>query len=171
MGARIKEYLEAQCELTKTSFKSLRELGYAYGSINDFILSKGTQFESLSLTALEKDIVAKITKRLRPQKHACFLNSFRFLLNAKLYTEFDWKYVEGYTWAVIAPVYHSWVSLNGKVIDPTLRRYGEFPANEEYFGVIFSPDEYLEYCARTREARAYIDNYWERWPLLKVKRS
>jgi len=170
MGIRIKRYLKASIEVTESRLRSLKELSYAYHSIDDFILSEGFQFSSLPLSLSEEEVVTKIKKRLRPQRHACFLNSFRFLIIAKEYPGFSWGYVEGYNYAVIAPIYHSWVFLNGKVIDPTLRRYGEFPANEEYFGVAFPPDEYLGYCARTGEARAYIDNYWERWPLLKTRR-
>jgi len=170
---RIKQYLEAMVEFQEASKKTLKKLNYRYHSVEDYVLRQGKQFESIPLTSDERKAVDTILSYLiktgrKPRRGECFLNSFRFLTNLHRVPEpFVWKYVEGYEWTVALPIYHAWVSLNGKVVDSTLGYYGEFPEREEYFGVEFLPETYIDYVVEHREARALIDNHWERWPLLK----
>jgi len=173
MGERIKLDLEWRVKFQEESRISLKKLDYRYHSIEDYILKNGKQFESIPLSNAERKAVDTILSYLKktkraPRKGECFLNSFRLLANRhRAPGPFQWKYVEGYEWTVAIPIYHAWVSLNGKVVDSTLGYYGEFPEEEEYFGVEFPPETYTFYVARHWETRALIDNYWERWPLLK----
>ena len=100
-------------------------------------------------------------------------------------TDEDVFYVEGYCNSII-PVQHGWLSINGKVIDLTMRLnefdepfakrlndkfkdrvVGEFPESREYFGVNFTREQVQKFMAETKTAGSMIDDWTRGYPLLK----
>jgi hypothetical protein len=131
----------------------------AYHGIEDFFLRHGRFYRSEPLTAAEKDYLRRILRlsgRKYPVKQ-CFYNSQMLLLITATWMDpedgMDLRYVEGYAVGLI-PIHHGWLTLNGKVIDPTLRLRelpttgplakrvkGTFPETAAYFGVPFRTEE------------------------------
>jgi hypothetical protein len=100
--------------------------------------------------------------------------------------QYELRYVEGYAMSII-PVMHGWLTLNGKVVDLTMRLrsrqkrqspvhqrrlqdrvLGEFPESREYYGVTFDTDHVQREMISSGLARTLIDDWENEWPLLKA---
>lgn len=95
------------------------------------------------------------------------------------------QYVEGYALGrAIIPVLHGWVTVNGKVVDPTWlpvqeRRVATPPTNWHYFGAPFSRADIREIAdlalprRRGRKGQLWsLLDYWEaEWPILRRPRA
>ncbi len=157
--------------------------GYKYTSFYHYVHEKGRAFESVALTTSEWSIVREFVVHTTPKE--CFFNSQRILFGDGLTAAADspFEYVEGYVLAgfgIPLPVHHGWLSLNGKVVDPTLlvrslfkrktfpnRMMGFFPKEQEYYGVTLPWEKVLE-CILANEAwHSVIDDYKRDFPLLK----
>lgn len=104
----------------------LRDIDGRHGnrsSKEGLLLRVGREFVSQALTADElamtqrAALFAGVELAEFPRKQ-CFANSQKLAM-------FDMSnrltYVEGFVWVAGIPIHHGWVSLNGKVIDVTLR--------------------------------------------------
>jgi len=163
--------------------------GFDYSSVYEYVLKNGQDYSSQVMTDIEVKRLERAVKRYRrdfPIKQ-CFYNSQMLLtFGFDQSDENDVFYVEGYSNAII-PIQHGWLSLNGKVIDLTMRLnkfdgpftrklksnkfkdrvIGEFPDNREYFGVKFTRSQVQQFMLQTETAGSMIDD-WERgYPLLK----
>lgn len=135
---------------------------------DQFFLEKGTFFKSQQLTDQELAIVKEAMKLLTFQIKECYYNSQSLAQrNRKI------LYVEGYCFAGMIPFAHAWNTINGKVIDTTLKFLnmgksilGVFPQGWEYFGTDFSIDEIREMWAKYKMAYPII-SYEMDWKHLK----
>jgi hypothetical protein len=159
---------------------------WRYASAEDFLLEKGKGYASAALTPGElrvlKDALDAYGGQCRQQR--CFYNS---ALVALADPSHELRYTEGYTISARAPIpiQHAWLTLNNKVIDPTIRvgkqkgvkrRFwadrvvGTFE-DAEFFGIEF-PNEYVRrFLVETRQAGSMIFDYTRDLPLLSGKLS
>lgn len=123
--------------------------------VAEYVLAHGTPFRSQELTDDEWKVVDHAAGRRHFLPKHCYLNVDRLV---RMDAGDDLQYCEGYWYDIRtrdplkAPGYahHAWVTLNGKVIDPTLRHnrdtghgktrwrdrpVGIIPKEEAYFGV------------------------------------
>lgn len=182
----LRTYFKQIVEMRKRIQKAI-PAGYAYWCMEDYVLQNGRLYESQPLTDEELGWLFKLINGKRFAVKQCYYNSQLFLMDAKFHDhEHELRYVEGYSIGVI-PVQHGWLTLNGKVIDLTMRLQeklkrqspvcrnrlgnrvlGEFPADREYFGVIFDTDHVCQEMVSSGTARSLIDDWENQWPLLKA---
>ena len=142
--------------------------GWQYTSPDDFIKRHGVPFRSAPLTEEEQKVIARFLKRKGCYRaKMCHYNAQSISMALS-----SMKLVEGYVFPSLIPIYHSWNSLNGKVIDFTLRDdagnpiLGTIPQGWEYFGVTM-PDETAQgRWADTGMAGPVIDDFERGFPLL-----
>ncbi len=178
----LKEYLEFESQV----WPSIRD-DYAYRTPRDYVKQHGRLYESQALTGPELGYLARLIHRVGhgfPIRQ-CYANSQELVLASLKVRddEHQVKYVEGMTNAII-PIDHGWLTINSKVVDPTLRFrdcdpgwtdnellpsrvVGLFPEHREYLGVEFSVDDVKAYVRRLKQYGTMIDNYWEAHPLLR----
>lgn len=177
-------------ETVKIRKKIARPEGIKYFGIEDYVLKKGKEYLSAPLTNDEmKFIFDKIDCYSGSFKiKQCYYNSQMLLCmtNQISNPNMDLKYVEGYAVDSSWPVHHGWLSLNGKVIDVTMRLldkfkrtnklfprrlanrvFGEFPEDRAYYGVEFETVTVLEALSDTGMAGTLIDDWQRGWPLLR----
>lgn len=181
----LKWSVESRALLAKQS-KSLRvPEGFVYSCFEDYVLKNGVVMESAPLTDDELEIIEATIARAERLGHQvtefkqCFANSQMLVL---CQPADDLIYHEGYAMGRAAiPVHHGWVTINGKVIDPTwkLERpasrsvlpehpVGELPEGHIYFGVPFENVEYLEHRISHREIIGSLLDDWEgNYPLMR----
>jgi len=173
----VTEYLEAEVTLLK-AFKGLKDIN-GYVSISDFILRNGTQFLSASLNEEEEEYVRSLGFKGSRIKE-CYKNTQHALLFHLPCLGMTLEYVEGYACASILPVMHSWLSLNGKVIDPTWgprsksnrrlgRILGTFPPDYDYYGVVIEEKKVSAFINNHHVWSSIIDDYHCHYPLLTGK--
>jgi hypothetical protein len=124
----------------------------AYGT---FMLEHGRHFNA---AALPRNIH-------KGQRKECFRTSQR-LVTASRNSDDALIYVEGYAVAMTIPLalHHAWVvDRDGTVIDPTWNN----PQDCTYFGVPFSRDYVRECVLRSKETVSLLDNYHDKWALLR----
>lgn len=128
----ILAYLRQMIAL-RASANMSRPEGYAYGSIEEFVFKHGQQYGKGGLTKSERQYVLAAAKRQGsfPIKQ-CFYNSQMVLLNCDPKHKFT--YVEGYATGLI-PVQHGWLTINGKVIDFTMREWSKETGAIEVHGL------------------------------------
>jgi hypothetical protein len=142
-----------------------------------YVAAKGKPYRSEPLTDAERahlfNVIDQSCRRF-PIKQ-CFYNSQMVAVTDKTN---QLKYVEGFVAdpRVPIPIHHGWLTLNGKVIDLTLRRtrrgkgrlrdraIGTF-GDRQYVGVEFSKDYVLRYMLDTGQAGTLIDDYERGYPL------
>jgi len=190
----LTEYLQAMEESALEIQGKVK--GASHASLCGLVLDRGRPFESLPLTDAEVTWLFKLIDEYRskfPIKH-CYSNSQGLLLfNTGLNEQADdheLRYVEGYAVGVI-PIPHAWLSLNGKVVDLTMRLkkpwtrrskvkkgrlkdrvLGEFPTLErEYYGIELPTRLIHERIARTQEYGSLIDDWMSGFPLLFMDES
>ena len=142
-------------------------------SVPGHILNHGRGFEATELLADEEEFVSRIKWKDCAIKQ-CWRNSQSNALTLPETAGITLRYVEGY---VLPPrsmvIEHAWLSVNGKVVDTTIRITGEtytrvrgiFPAGWEYWGVEMDP----QVCVHALEhntAVALIDDFECGWPII-----
>ena len=174
---RIVDYLETMIQ----EWAVLQSEGYTDFSeenprVFQYILDNGKQFESAPLTRRETSWTTRLGWRSH-QRGQCYRNAQVSAMTTLIPVDMDIYYVEGY---VIPgadfplPIEHAWLSLNGKVIDTTLRRpngrgeriFGVLPDGWEYFGVEIE----IERCQHifVHEINmSLINDYQCGWPMLR----
>ena len=159
-----------------TLLKNMHERGnhfkdFYYSSVPDLLLKEGTKFESQPLTEEELAYLDKIkhaTSRYRMKQ--CFYNAQDL---ASMFS--DIKYVEGYLYTII-PFEHAWNTLNGKVIDFTIKKVnggkpvlGIIPEGWEYHGITLPTGSIRSFWAKHGLTDSQLSNYRDHYPLLKEK--
>ena len=168
---RITEYLTHTLALHKTPHK--KGISPNHLTVDSFILANGRAFTSQELNEAELQNIKELPWRKHKQKD-CFRNAQRTAI-----MDCDWdsfRYVEGYVLPNISfPVLHAWLSMNGKVIDTTLRTnpendrervYGTIPENWEYFGVEIPIKEIFHVYEHHRTHISLLDDFLCHWPLI-----
>lgn len=181
------DYLNAMVTMRKRMHSTPD--GFAYSCMEDYVLREGQDFASEPLTDSEMSWLFALIGDSRFQIKQCYYNSQRLLVYTGHVHNPDGhelRYVEGYALGVI-PMLHGWLSLNGKVVDLTMRLrsklrrqscvgrrrlqdrvLGEFPSDErQYRGVTFETDFVLARVVATGMMGTLIDDWQNGYPLLK----
>lgn len=128
--------------------KDLAELGEPH-SVPNHILQQGREFPSQELTPVELDFIANIAWDQRAEKQ-CYYNAQIEALTLPSSPGITLRYAEGYVDPGLGiAVEHAWLSVNGKVVDPTIRLrtrptdrvIGTIPDAWGYYGVEMDPEE------------------------------
>ena len=158
------------------TFASLRT---GHPTVHGHVLTHGKIFQSQPLTTEETNLLNTVQWRTHRPKH-CFQNAQETALALHRRTGPDIKvrYAEGFimhTFKVPMPVAHAWVSLNGKVVDTTLRpdrdnRHervtGIIPEEWQYMGVELEPERSL-HALHHGHVISLLDDWKCGWPLLQ----
>ena len=164
MDTTIQNYLKVHVDL-RTQHKSMdmREAGYAYSCMEDFVLREGTLYTEMSERVYKPGI-----------PRYCFHNAYV----AASRSRGKLRYCEGYALGSLMPVPHGWcIDPDGRVVDVTWcgdgdttdidsGRYIPAPGNE-YLGICF-PIEYVRKIRKATTGAAVIDNWEQNWPLLRT---
>ena len=143
----------------------------------NYVYKNGRYFESQPLTKSEQEYVKRISRGEYPIKQ-CYRNSQIVALTA-VPSDITLQYVEGYVDAGIGiPLEHAWLSVNGKVVDLTLRVknesykrvHGIIPENFEYYGVEMHTDE-AKHCLKHGKYISIIDDWECGWPKLGLDKN
>jgi len=159
--------------------------GFAYTCIEDYVLKNGVVMESAELTRDELEYLdATITRAHELGQQVtefkqCFANSQMLVLCQPGY---ELIYHEGYALGrACIPVHHGWVTINGKIVDPTwkLERpasrsvlpehpIGEIPEGHIYVGAPIENVEYIRHRINFREIIGSLLDDWEGdYPLMR----
>ena len=99
--------------------------GFAYYSIDDLLVQHGRFYRSAPLTPAEVAYLDELIGRETFPIKQCYSNSQSLLLEARVDAGMDLRYHEGVVPVVmgtdVLPIRHAWLTLNGKVVDVTLR--------------------------------------------------
>jgi hypothetical protein len=153
-----------------------------YSCADDYILQNGHLFESVPLDDTEKQVFENVIWKENKRKE-CYYNAQRLALYLTLDGE-NVEYCEGvaYDPKAVIPVNHAWVSINGKVVDPTwgeriitknkvIRRInrviGIIPEGWEYYGITIPTVDIWSYLADHQAHGSLIDDYECGWPMLR----
>ena len=142
-------------------------------SAPEHILRQGKEFISQTLTEAELDYAAMIQWTRRAEKQ-CYYNCQVEAILLPATTGITLRYVEGY----IDPgcgiaIDHAWLSVNGKVVDPTVRLkqvmsdrvIGVIPSKWHYYGVELQP-EACRHALVHQAAVSLIDDHECGYPLI-----
>jgi hypothetical protein len=165
----------------------------SHHTVMGWIADHGRPYESEPLTDDELVWLFTLLDRegSRYQIKECYYNSQKVLLHADAWSHFvehdehELIYVEGYAESII-PVHHGWLSLNGKVVDLTMRLreplnrtsrvhrrrlrnrvLGEFPERRSYFGVPFETKSVRAFVRRTGTLGSLIDDWQSGFPIFE----
>ena len=149
---------------------------YGHGdiSVHGHILKMGRLFDSRSLTSEEQAYIDLCNWR-EHRKKDCYYNAQMTAMSMPPRTGVRLLYAEGFvnTGNGVA-IHHAWISLNGKVVDTTLRTgekddlervMGIVPVGWEYYGVELDPEECL-HSLDHGTAVPLTDDWQCGWPLL-----
>jgi hypothetical protein len=148
-----------------------------------YVLRHGREYESLMLTPDEMARALRAIDRAGSGRswrtRQCFWNAQRIVLYGE---DAGLRYVEGY----VLPrdggglIYHAWATLDGKVLDLTLRRkkprgrgrfrdrvLGAFD-DRAYFGVEIPAEDARDLLVETGNAGPLLDDWKRGWPLLRA---
>jgi GNAT superfamily N-acetyltransferase len=166
--------------------------GFVYSSIDDLLVQHGRFYRSAPLTDAEAAYIAELVRGETFEVKLCYSNSQSLIVNAPPRPGMDLRYHEGVVPVVLAgaavlPIRHAWLTLNGKVLDVTLRDKGlpplptalqtalkdrvagAFPDTRAYFGVEL-PLELVEARMLERsEWHTLLDDYERGFPLLRQR--
>lgn len=145
-------------------------------SLHQYVSRHGKEFESAALTAEETALISQIDfHSCLPRQ--CYRNSQMAALTLPPPPSHTLRYVEGFfsmNWGL--GVEHAWLTLNGKLVDITLRRtngqpiLGVIPDAHEYIGVEMNPDLCRHIMGHRRHI-SLLDDYECGRPLLKLPPS
>ena len=168
----IQQYLASITSLHQSAH--LNGISPEHPTVESFILNKGQLFTSQELTPAERDLASDLPWKQHKPKD-CFRNAQTSVL-----TPTHWgslKYVEGYVCPKTPmPVLHAWLTLNGKVIDTTLRTesndntrrvYGLIPMDWEYYGLELPVTEIFHVYEHHKTHISIIDDFTCRWPFIR----
>ncbi len=144
-------------------------------SVHAFVAGNGRDFQREELTGEERKFVSLIPWKSRKPKQ-CYLNAQMEALTLPETPGITLMYTEGYVDPGMgACIDHAWLSVNGKVVDPTIRVQGEpgriiglFPEGWGYYGVEIEPSRCLISLERGR-AVPLIDDWENGWPMIPGK--
>ena len=150
-------------------------------NVHQYILRKGRLFHSQPLTQDEQRYIDRCDWK-RHQAKQCWKNAQLTALTMPAQEGMTLLYAEGFVslgWE--HGMEHAWLSLNGKVVDTTIRPKGTrnpgkedprimgvIPKKWEYYGVEFRPES----CGHILEhdlMGPLIDDWQCRWPLLSTE--
>ena len=141
--------------------------------VHSYVLRRGRRFTSKPLTKQEKEYINTYNWH-RHQKKQCYMNAQMTALIMPSQDDMTLLYAEGFLGIrnMEYGIHHAWLSLNGKVVDTTLRTnpnsrrvMGTIPGEYEYYGVEMDP----EICIHSVEHKTWtpiIDDWECGWPLL-----
>jgi hypothetical protein len=164
------------------AFRGKPPEGYKYSCFEAYVLAQGRPYVSEQIPEKDKKrVLAAVNRKgLRFPIKQCFANCLQFVLTCRI-RGLKVTYCEGFASSII-PIHHAWLSVNGRVWDPTLRLHhtpgvrddlatnrvwGEL-GEREYFGVEFDDVTFL--ARRTVETELFqsvIDDWQNDWPALK----
>ena len=145
-------------------------------SVHGYVLRHGKRFISQYLTPREEKYV-NLHSWQRHRKKQCYRNAQSTALAMPQTERMKLRYAEGFFGIQTGSemeigIHHAWLSLNGKLVDTTLRTQpgnlpimGIIPENWEYYGVELDPLE----CLHSLDHRAWtplIDDWECGWPML-----
>jgi len=137
----LKNYLEQMVQMQMQL--RTKANGYEFNGMEDLVLKKGIHFTK------EK----KFTKEGRAKE--CFMNAFNKMLN-----DDNMIYCEGFALSII-PTMHAWCcDKKGNVFDPT------WTDGVDYIGIPFKKQFVIKTVVE-REYYGIIDNWQNKWPLIK----
>lgn len=166
---QLKYYIDSMQEMVNKM--NLNPLG-SYKSVCDFIEKEGKFYKSQKLTKEEMEIVKRALNYFSkdPQPKQCFYNS-------QLLSFYDptkkIKYVEGYIHKILPGIEHAWNSINGKIIDITLKENGHpiigiIPEDMAYYGVeVKNFEEEFNKMMKTGFSDSILNNHNNRWAYIK----
>lgn len=143
------------------------------GTVFDYILHNGRLFDSRELTP-EEQLYSQQIQWDRRQPNECFLNCQIEALILPQPPGIELHYVEGFLSNRTGyPVLHAWLSINGKVVDPTVpydgpiaKAAGIIPDGWQYYGVSL-PTTLCEHAIEHGVAISLIDDWECHWPLIR----
>lgn len=174
---RIVRYLETMLrEWAVIQAEGYTDISEENPMVFRYMMDKGRQFESAPLSRRETSWTTLFGWR-EHQTQQCYRNAQVTAMTTVIPWDMDIYYVEGYVLPGAdfpLPIEHAWLSLNGKVIDTTLRHpggrgrriFGAIPEGWEYFGVEID----IERCQHILDHRVHIslvNDYECGFPLLR----
>jgi hypothetical protein len=146
--------------------------GRTYASLEDYVLDRGTWYQSQELTERELSIVLDAARRAGDNfaRRHCFANAARLVLSD---SSNELVYVEGYAHGAALPIHHAWAVIRGKVVDLTCRRHdnlivmehrysdrvlGAFPPEQAYIGISFSRKRVMEKLTRSQNNLSFLSD-------------
>ena len=165
-------------EFLRNMESTMEEHGHGHLSVHGYVLRHGRTFKSQPLTVEEREYI-DLCGWPEHQMRQCWQNAQTAALTMPPGDGMTLLYVEGFVGTGLGiGINHAWLSLNGKVVDTTIRidhrkrgtaknrPLGEFPEGWEYYGVELDPSE----CMHSQEHRdgmgPLIDDWLCGWPLL-----
>ena len=146
-------------------------------SVHGYVLRRGRLFTSQTLTPEEQEYIDRCGWRSHQTKQ-CYYNAQLTALTMPEQEGMTLLYAEGFLGmrGTLYGIHHAWLSLNGKVVDTTVRislepgeddrrPMGVIPQDLEYYGVELNPSECL-HSIEHRAAEPLIDDWKCDWPLI-----
>lgn len=169
---KIQNYIKALVEC-RESANIYKPKGYYYASFDHLLSDVGKFYKPSALTPEEMQYIHDCIDMMgfTPAKKECFYNAQMMMLS-----DIDNKleYCEGYGITII-PLLHAWVTINNKVVDLTWTHHngkyvlGKFGQDRAYMGLNISKKEIQRTLFKKEKAISFIDNWEDRFPLLKTK--
>ena len=177
----------------KSDLKKEFEVIYNYDPKLKTVLDKGIEFYPEKLTDSELEDIELLTDYASQMncdfaQKECFHNAqimimAENILSSDLNNEI--QYIEGYFVrdSLNFPVHHGWVSINGKVIDTTIRQddieseisgledrvFGLFPNDLTYIGIIIDKEDVLNRIEDSSETHTILDDWNIKYKHIKDK--
>jgi len=146
--------------------------GFHYHGAEDYLLDRGSPFESAPLTQEERAILDKAIERCpvaRFQTGLCYFNAQMLVTADPTRTLI---YCEGMAMGTVpVALNHGWAAINGKVIDLTWRRVnggrgkfkdrvlGAIPEGWAYYGATFDTETVLTRMTRTGSVGCFLEDF------------
>ena len=138
------------------------------------VLTHGRRFSSQALSPTEKEVLGGLKRRDNPPSQ-CYANAQRLAIRllGRIPPKVQTAYCEGYVcWRTSIALPHAWLSINDKVVDPTLRWdngrpvLGRIPPHADYIGVQLQEKDLLHVCSH-RQHTSLLDDWECGWPQLQ----
>ena len=147
--------------------------GFNYLGAEDYLLDRGSPFESAPLTSEEQAIVDEALRRCPTPRFKighCYFNAQMLVTSDPTQTLL---YCEGMAMGTVpVPLMHGWVIINGKVIDLTWRNgprskkgkfrdrvLGVIPNGWAYYGATFDTLTVLTRITRTGSVGCFLEDF------------
>lgn len=167
--SNILEYLKGFMEL-KSRMNGNQLKDFHYQSLEEFFIKHGTFYKSQTMSKEEMDLLKRLIKyknKYKPKE--CFYNAQSIAQeNLKI------LYVEGFLFSGFFPIQHGWNTLNGKVIDFTMKHanggnpiLGIIPNGWEYFGIPLSTLRIFKLWSDHGMSMPLVDNHLTEYELLR----
>lgn len=160
-------------------------------SMYGWVLKNGRRFDSSALSSAEWKHAERTVRYTLIRE--CFANCQRSVLepqfrsihqiaSKEVRVDTPFEYVEGYVidQVVPIPVLHAWLSINGKVVDPTFRArkrfrrkrfphlvFGTVPSGRSYYGAAIGWEKVATCVIRNLAWHTVLDDWTHGYPLLR----